>query len=217
MSYSTLLAQAKRLLARRSALFETDFLAEMQQAQIRLEEGPTLPSQLIVISPYETTGAGAEELTGFPPSDFIRFADDQALAYIDDDGNEKRARRLDSRNLLVSKRNAGIREGVIYWFWNPDTAGGTIEIAPALSRDTDFRWRYYAQQPVLTGANDNVWTTLFGQLTMSEAGKFLAASYRDKDALSIMTSIYNEQRRKMVFREASEQLDDDDMFMGDPN
>ena len=212
-TYAELETRVKRRLGRRGMTITTEFLDEMKAAQELLEKGGALPKWLRKTTSNETTTNGNTILTNLPPTDFIRVYDDQALVYDDDDGKEKHARRLDTRNQLISKKNEGI-SGEIYWFLLSQTQ---IEIAPALTRDTVFRLTYYAKDTVLTGGNENNWVANEPDLISGMAGYNLACWLRDDRAKQYFSGVASSARRLMVNQIEADEYGDIDLVMGDPD
>lgn len=220
-TYAVLETRVKRRLGRRGMTITTEFLDEMIAAQELLEKMGALPKWLKTISANFTTPAEDIILTSLPPGDFIRVYDDQALEFLDDDGNYKRAVRLDTRNQLVSKRNAfsalsnqnSVDED-IYWYLVSNTE---IEITPTQSRDVDFRLTYYAAETVLDGGNDNQWCEFEPDLISGMAGIELATWLRDDRALKKFTSQAQTARRILVNQIESDEFGDVDLVMGGPD
>jgi hypothetical protein len=199
----------------------TEFLDEMIAAQELLEKMGALPKWLKTISANKTTPEGDIILTDLPPADFIRVYDDQALEYVTSDGNFKRAIRLDTRNQLVSKRNAfsalSDQNSVaddIWWYLVSPTE---IEITPTQTRDVDFRLTYYAAETVLTGGNDNQWCTFEPDLISGMAGMELAVWLRDDRALQKFTTQAQTARRILINQIESDEFGDVDLVMGGPD
>jgi hypothetical protein len=202
----------------------TEFLDEMISAQELLEKMGALPKWLKTISADETTVAGDILLTNLPPADFIRVYDDQALEYLTSDGNYKRAIRLDTRNQLVSKRNAfsalSSQDSVaddIWWYLDRTAGVKQIEITPTQTRDVDFHLTYYAAETVLTGSNDNQWCTFEPDLISGMAGMELATWLRDDRALQKFTGQAQTARRILINQIESDEWGDMDLTMGGPD
>lgn len=212
-TYDELEARCKRRLGRRGMTITTEFLDEMKAAQEELEKGPALPKWLKETTGDLVTTAGDVILNGIPPADFIRVYDDQALAYDADDGKEKRAIRLDTRNQLVSKRNAGV-SGDIYWYLVSNTE---VEIVPAQTVDRTFRMTYYAVDTVLTGSNTNGWCTSEANLILGMTGIELANWLRDDRALKYYTGLATRARAQMIRQIEADEWGDVDLVMGDPD
>ena len=220
-TYAILETRTKRRLGRKGMTITTEFLDEMIAAQELLEKMGALPKWLKTISANQTTPEGDIILTALPPADFIRVYDDQALEFVDVDGNFKRAIRLDTRNQLVSKRNTfaalanqdSVDEN-IYWYLVSQTE---IEITPTQTRDVDFRLTYYAAETVLTGSNDNQWCTFEPDLISGMAGIELATWLRDDRALKKFTSQTQTARRILINQIESDEWGDTDLVMGDPD
>lgn len=213
-TYAELEARVKRRLGRKGMTITADFLDEMKAAQIKLEKSGALPKFLRTTTGDLTTVAGLVILTGIPPTNYIRAYDDQALVFDDTDSAEQRAKRLDTRNQLISKKNAGITEGQIFWY---EASKTEIEIAPELSVDTVFRLTYYAKDTVLTGGNENLWTANEGELIMAMAGEQLSVWLRDDRALKYYQTLAATERRRMVNQIESDEWADTDLVMGDPD
>jgi len=217
-TYADLEARFKRRIGRRGFTVTTEFLDEMIAAQEELEGMPQLPKFLKAQTLWETTPQGNILLTNLPPADFIRVYDDQALAYLAEDGKEKHAKRLDTRNQLVSKRNAGVSpNGTIYYYI--DEMGGTkyIEISHAQDRDVQWRLTYYAQDTILTGANSNLWCAREPNQILGFAGMNLATWLRDERALKYYQGLYSSARSKMIRQIEADEWGDTDLVMGDPD
>ena len=214
-TYAELELRAKRRLGRKGFNITTEFLDEMIAAQEQLEKMGALPKFLrTTTGDFTTLKDATTPLVGIPPADFNRIYDDQALVYDDDDGNEKRAVRLDTRNQLISKKNAGITEGTIYWFQVSKTV---IEIAPKLSRDTVFRLTYYKNDTVLTGSNENGWVANEPDQIMGMAGVELSTWLRDDRALQKFQQQAQSARRIMINQIEADEWGDTDLVMGDPD
>ena len=224
-TYTALELRTKRRLGRRGMTITTEFLDEMIAAQELLEKMGALPKWMKVTSADVTTLAGNAILTGMPPTGFVRVYDDQALEFKDTDGNYRRARRLDTRNQLVSKRNTFAAlsnqdsvDADIWWFLDTITGGvKQIEITPTQTRDVDFNLSYYAAEVVLTGANDNKWCTFEPDLIMGMAGMELATWLRDDRALQKFTTQAQTARRILVNQIESDEWGDQDLTMGGPD
>ncbi len=220
-TYTALELRVKRRLGRKGMTITTEFLDEMIAAQELLEKMGALPKWLKTISANFTTPEGDIILTSLPPADFIRVYDDQALEFVDADGNYRRAIRLDTRNQLVSKRNAfaalSNQDSVdedIWWYLVDKTE---IEITPTQTRDVDFRLTYYAAETVLTGGNTNQWCTFEPDLISGMAGIELATWLRDDRALKKFTSQAQTARRILVNQIESDEFGDVDLVMGGPD
>lgn len=220
-TYTVLESRVKRRLGRRGMTITNEFLDEMIAAQELLEKMGALPKWLKTISANFTTPEGDIILTSLPPTNFIRVYDDQALEFVDVDGNFKRAIRLDTRNQLVSKRNAfsalsgqNTVEENIWWYLVSQTE---IEITPTQTRDVDFRLTYYAAETILTGSNDNQWCTFEPDLISGMAGIELATWLRDDRALQKFTSQAQTARRILVNQIESDEFGDVDLVMGGPD
>ena len=212
-TYSECETRVKRRLGRRGMNITTEFLDEMQIAQEELERMGALPKWLKKTTPNETTLEDAVILVNLPPSDFIRVYDDQALVFDDIDGVEKLAVRLDTRNQLISKKNAGISGG-IFWFQVSKTI---IEIAPALPRDTVFRLTYYAKDTVLDGGNENLWVAEAPELISGVAGYNLSCWLRDDRGKQYFQELTGRARRSLVNQIESDEWGDQDLTMGGPD
>lgn len=222
--YNALELRVKRRLGRRGMTITGEFLDEMISAQELLEKMGALPKWMKTTSADETTLAGNAILTNLPPADFIRVYDDQALEFLDTDGNYNRAIRLDTRNQLVSKRNAfsalsGQNSVVadIWWYLDRDAGVRDIEITPTQSRDVDFHLTYYAAETVLDGGNDNQWCTFEPDLISGMAGMELAVWLRDDRALKKFTSQAQTARRILVNQIEADEFGDVDLVMGGPD
>ena len=211
--YDDLETRVKRRLGRRGFTITNEFLDEMKAAQKKLEKAGALPKWLKVTTGDITTLSGNTILTSPPPTGYIRAYDDQALVYDDDGSKERRVKRLDTRNQLISKKNEGI-SGVIYWY---EVSKTVIEIAPELSRDTVFRMTHYAKDTVLTGSNSNTWCSEEGELIMGMAGIELATWLRDDRALKYYSNLAATERRRMVNQVESDEWADVDLVMGGPD
>ncbi len=213
-TYAELELRVKRRLGRRGMTVTTEFLDEMQAAQEELERMGALPKWLKVTTGDFTTLEGVTTpLVSLPPADFIRVYDDQSLVYDDDEGNERLAIRLDTRNQLISKKNAGI-SGEIYWFQLSKTA---FEVAPALPRDTVFRLTYYAKDTVLTGSNENLWVANAPEMISGMAGYNLACWLRDDRGKQYFERVAGLARRSLVNQIESDEWGDTDLTMGGPD
>jgi len=202
----------------------SEFLDEMISAQELLEKMGALPKWMKTTTADITTVAGLTILTTLPPADFIRVYDDQALEFLTSDGKYKRAIRLDTRNQLVSKRNAFAAlpnldtvEEEIWWYLDTDAGAKQIEITPTQTRDVDFHLTYYAAETVLTGANTNQWCTFEPDLISGIAGMELATWLRDDRALKKFQSQAQTARRILVNQIESDEFGDVDLVMGGPD
>jgi len=214
-TYAELELRCKRRLGRRGMTITTEFLDEMKAAQEKLERNPTLPRFLKVREPG-VGAAGATTLVN--PADFIRFYDDAGIEYTIDGTTEKKfATRLDTFQQLQSKINNGIPEGQMFYFIDESSSGITFRINEQ-TEDFSYAYRYYKKQPVLTGANDNKWTTgPQAEYIMAMAGVELAVWLRDDRALKYFTDLEAKERRSMVSQIESDEWGDTDLVMGDPD
>ena len=213
--YAELLARAKRRIGRKNFQFDTDFLDEMKAAQERLEKGPQLPRWMKTVSAYATTAAGSISLTDLPPANYIRVYDDDGLTYLDTDGKEQRALRLDTYEQLRQKRNdPDSYDSSIYYF---EISKTSFEIAPTQTRDVQFRMRYYAKQTVLTGANENDWVANEPDMILGAAGVHLATWLRDANAQAYFSGLFADARGQMLKQIAADEFSDVDLVMGDPD
>ncbi len=220
-TYSELELRIKRRLGRRGMTITTEFLDEMIAAQELLEKMGALPKWMKTTTADITTVAGLTTLTTLPPADFIRVYDDQALEFLASDGNYKRAIRLDTRNQLVSKRNAfaalSNQDSVDEDIWWYLVSKSEIEITPTQTRDVDFNLTYYKAETVLTGANNNQWCTFEPDLISGIAGMELATWLRDDRALQKFQSQAQTARRILVNQIESDEFGDVDLVMGGPD
>ena len=216
MAYATLLTSMKLRLGRRAASFlDSDFLAEMILAQERLEQAAFLPRFLKKTSGDEVTTAGEFVVSALPPAGFLRLWDDMPLSYDDEGGNEHEAKKVDTYQELVSKYNAGIATGIIYFYFDP--SNNTFHIRPEQSRDVTFRCRYFGADTVLSGANDNLWTAKAGELLMAEAGLMIASSLRDTERMQFFATLQQGQRNKLIRADEAEAQAGSDYTMGEPD
>lgn len=217
-TYAELELRCKRRLGRRGMTLTTEFLDEMLAAQEGLEKSGQLPKWLKTWSALETTPAGNILLTNLPPADFIRIYDDQGLVYLDEGGKEQHAKRLDTRNQLVSKRNAGnLTSEDIYYYIDDISNTKYIEISHAQTRDVQWRLNYYAADTVLNGSNTNNWCANEPDLILGIAGQELAHWLRDDRALQYFQGLEAKGRRRMMVQVEADEWGDTDLVMGDPD
>lgn len=212
-TYVELRSRVQRRIGRVGFTIDNEFLDEMKAAQEKLEQRPQLPKFLKTTTGDLPTVSGNTILTALPPTDFIRVYDDFSLVYDDEDGKEKGAIRLDTRQQLISKKNAGI-SGEIYYFLPSKTE---VEIAPELTRDTTFRMTYYATDDVLTGSNENLWTAQLGELIMAMAGMEIAVWLRDDRALAYFSTLHDKERAMFLRQVEADEWGDMDLTMGGPD
>lgn len=223
-TFTSLELRAKRRLGRRGMTITNEFLDEMIAAQELLEKMGTLPKWMKTTSSNQVTLKNLTVLTNLPPTGFIRVYDDQALVYDDEDGNERRAIRLDTLNQLISKRNAfadtdlgNTTAADIWWYMDSDGNTKSIQITPTQTRDVTWRLKYYAAETVLDGGNTNNWCALEPDMIMGMAGIELATWLRDDRALKKFTSQASIGRRTMVNQQESDEFGDTDLVMGGPD
>ena len=173
---------------------ETEIIAALQDAQVMLERGATLPWFLQSEVASIVTVDGEERVP--LPTDFLREWEDDPLWYFvagsggDDDTWTELAK--DDLALLRSKY-PGEGAPVAYAL---DVK--YFRIFPAPDDAYTLKIIYFKKDAVLTANIENQWLTYFPYLVIGEAGILLSAGLRDANALAIFQKWADEWRARML-------------------
>ncbi len=173
---------------------ETEIIAALQDAQVMLERGATLPWFLQSEVASIVTVDGEERVP--LPTDFLREWEDDPLWYFvagsggDDDTWTELAK--DDLALLRSKY-PGEGAPVAYAL---DVK--YFRIFPTPDDAYTLKMIYFKKDAVLTTNVENQWLTYFPYLVIGEAGILLSAGLRDANALAIFQKWADEWRARML-------------------
>lgn len=173
---------------------ETEIIAALQDAQVMLERGATLPWFLQSEVASISTEDGEERVP--IPTDFLREWEDDPLWYFiagtsgDDDTWTELAK--DDLAFLRAKY-PGEGAPVAYAL---DVK--YFRIFPTPDAVYTLKTIYYKKDAVLTTNIENQWLANFPYLVIGEAGQLLAAGLRDADALAIFRQWTSEGRARML-------------------
>ncbi len=214
MLRSVAIARIKRGLGFRTGtgLDETIALT-LQEAQIDLESGKTLPK--LLLREEQTLALAASAHTVALPSGFIRINDDTDLRYYPTSSD---------RPTFLQRKF--FKEAVLAQVDEDDETGppeiyvlrkSTIDFITVADRAYTLYWDYYKSADALTSDIENAWladTTGGAQWLIGEAGHRVAMDLRDKDAVSLFASMTQKGRAACFGETLAAELEDEPMTMG---
>ena len=172
----------------------TKIISRLQDAQVDLEKGMTLPWFLRTeISSISTVAA--EERVKLP-SDFLRQWEEDPLWYYNADAEET----ADVWKALIKEELETLRNDL------PGTGSpqayslddSYFRIFPTPDAAYVLKMIYYKADALLTTNVENLWLEHFPWLLIGIAGAPLAAGLRDKEAVSVFAALEAKHHAKMV-------------------
>lgn len=182
--------------------FEADFLREIQFAQKRLEEDPTVRYWFLLNFASIVLNVGDNNIPF--PAGFLREYDD-VLPTITVDGVEAELERLD---LEEARERFGNAVGVPQAYVMVDSL---LQVYPKPDSPYIVKFPYMKREAALGGeVESNAWTVEAEQVLMNKAGIALSQGFRDKEALANFTNDYQvafaELMTRVVQREESNMI-----------
>ena len=173
---------------------ETEILAALQDAQVMLERGATLPWFLLSEVASITTTSGEERVA--LPTDFLREWEDDPLWYfVAGTGGDADAWTELAKDDLALLRSKYPGEGA------PKAYALDVKyfrIFPTPDDAYTLKTMYFKADAVLTTNIENQWLEFFPYLVIGEAGQLLASGLRDKDAIATFQKWTDEGRARML-------------------
>lgn len=172
---------------------ETEIIAALQDAQVMLERGATLPWFLLSEVASISTSDGEERMA--LPTDFLREWEDDPLWYFTagTGGDPDAWTELAKDDLaLLRKRYPGEGAPVAYAL---DVK--YFRIFPTPDDTYTLKMMYFKADAILTTNIENQWLTYFPYLVIGEAGILIAAGLRDANALAVFQKWTDEGRERM--------------------
>ena len=173
---------------------ETRVINALQDAQVQLERGTTLPWFLQTEVSSISTVDGEERVK--VPSDFIREVDEDPLWYFNGSAEEAADvwTALAKDELEVLRRTYPGEGAPIGYNLDPSY----FRIFPTPDAAYVLKMIYYKKDAVLDSDIENLWLEHFPLLLVGMAGFSLASGLRDKDAITLFNAMRVEQRATMV-------------------
>lgn len=169
-------------------------LLELQAAQLRLEEAPTLPDFLITEESSQVVIEGEARVA--IPDDFIREVESDAM-------------QVENTEVVPSTKTTLTKDfyDAIRYRYASDVemprkyalSGGYFRLRPVPNKGTYLLWMTYYAHDVLVTLNDaNRWLTYNPDLLMSEAGVVVATSLGNEKALSLFSNLRAEAMKLLA-------------------
>ncbi len=184
---------------------ESDIITRLQQAQVQLEKGTTLPWFLKTEVSSISTFTDEERVK--LPSDFLRQWEEDPLWYFDGDAEEDEDKwKALVKDDLEFLRNSFPSSGPPEAYALDDSY---FRIFPTPDEAYTLKMIYYKKDEVLSSNIENLWLEHFPWLLIGKAGASLAAGLRDKEAVSVFAAfetindaamVKNTEARKHVSR-----------------
>ncbi len=172
---------------------ETEIVAALQDAQVMLERGATLPWFLLSEVASISTSDGEERVA--IPTDFLREWEDDPLWYFKagTGGDADTWTELAKDDLaLLRSRYSGEGTPVAYAL---DVR--YFRIFPTPDDTYTLKMMYFKKDAILTTNIENQWLEFFPYLVIGEAGILLSAGLRDANALAVFQKWADEGRERM--------------------
>ena len=173
---------------------ETEIVAALQDAQVMLERGATLPWFLQSEVASIITVDGEERVP--LPTDFLREWEDDPLWYfVAGTGGDADTWTELAKDDLALLRSKYPGEGA------PKAYALDVKyfrIFPTPDDTYTLKMIYFKKDAVLTTNIENQWLTNFPYLMIGEAGMLLAAGLRDANAVTIFQRWTDEGRARML-------------------
>lgn len=173
---------------------EANIILALQDSQAKLELRPLLPWFLKTEISSISTVADEERVP--LPADFIREDEESALWYFDATATEDEEKWneliKDDQSVL---RHAHPGEGVPL---NYSIHGTYFRIFPTPDDAYLLKLAYYAKAALLTSNIENVWLEHASDLMIGLAGKDIATTLRDADAIAIFKDMIAEGQEQLT-------------------
>jgi hypothetical protein len=173
---------------------DADILREIQFAQTRLQEDPTIEYWFLLNLSTIVLPEGQAEIPF--PDGFIRESEGN-LPYIDLGTSFP---ELEKMTMSHARNCFGAGVGMPRAYSLGDNV---LQVYPIPDKQYNLRFSYIRQEPVLTTdpvMGTNAWTTEAMQMLLNKAGIPLAQALRDKDALAAFTNDFNVAFAEMMTR-----------------
>lgn len=185
----------------RMALDETYILAELRNAQARLEADPELPWFMDKLATNFSTTANSQTLA--VPTDFRRELD-LGLFGTAGDGTVREITKGQYR-ILRSNNNLYALKGFPEFY---DLVGSLLYFFPTPDATYDLEFWYAASQAVITVGTENTWLRYYPELIIAEASIEIARFLRDENYLRLSEGHLQRERVRMqtdaiAYREAN--------------
>ena len=195
MDRDSAVSRVKRNLAFKTGTsLDTDIIEALQDAQVELEKGTTLPWFLESEVSSISTVDGEERVK--LPGDFIREWEDDPLWYYNGDADEAADKWTPlAKDDLEELRRIYPGEGA------PEAYQLDIKyfrIFPTPDDEYTLKMIYYKHDTVLTSNVENLWLEHFPWLLIGKAGVTIAAALRDKDAVGVFAVLEQDNYTAMV-------------------
>ena len=195
----------------------SNIITHLQLAQETLEKAPTKPWFLISEDSYIDTTAAEQRLV--IPTDFLEEPDQAVLRYIPDTLTDGEVDLVKDDYDVLRKNYFDSSTGTIET-GEPEAyalQGAYFRIFPTPDDAYTLRMIYYAKADILDTNIENVWLEHIPLLLIGKAGKQIAASLRDKDALAIFAGYENEGRVLLHSQNIARDMANRDMQVGGPH
>lgn len=176
----------QRMLGFRTDL-ESEIIEALQLAQTQLEASPTKPWFLVTEYNSRRLTIGEERLA--IPDNFIAIVEDSTLVYVPDDATlaETLLFKDDLDKLQIKYKNTASGPPVDYAI-----AGTYFRIFPTPDDEYYIKMLNYKTDTVLTTDVTNGWLTHAPFALIGKAGRLIAMSIRDKNAVEAFSMLEKE-------------------------
>jgi len=192
--------------------FDQKILFELQFAQQRLEEDPTI--QFWFLSETTELELKANEPFVDLPSDFLREYDTFEPYYIEGGETTFLKRLMLDEALRLFADAVGPPQA--YVLGDDDR----LQIFPTPDQDRTITYKYVQEQPELTLeplVDTNVWTQNASQLLMNKAGIALTQGTQNKNALANFTNDFQTSWAELIARAVEREESNMDQQRGGPS
>ena len=187
-----------------SAGLEADILAELKNAQVRLESAPTLPQFLL--SERAFIGLTLNEERAVLPMDFIREHEEDDMQIQDSlaatpasDFSPLKKGHLDTMRRLYKDGTPGRPKRYAQ-------QGKYFRVRPIPDKASYLLWMtYYKKDDVITLIDQNGWLKHFPDLLVSDAGKIIAESVNNQKAVGYFERLYERMATTLVHQVVAQQ------------
>ncbi len=170
---------------------DTQILAEMALAQIRLEGGDHLPWFLSYFDTSLVTVAGTKTVA--LPTGFIRIVDEGGLWLVDSDGKDKYLTKDDYDALRVDDALDETGEPKYYAI-----SGSNVYLFPTPDGAYPLKAHYYKKDAAPAADVENLWLAHAADLLIAETGIPIARFLRDAEAVQLFIHDRQEARARVI-------------------
>ena len=203
---------------------DDEIATELQQAQVRLEQGIVLPRGGIFLPWFlmseVATAAMIDGEERVPiPNDFLGELEEGALWLYDPDAD------TDSQFIPLSKDDLDFLKSAEPGTGTPvaySQSGVYFRLKPTPDSDNastkSLKLLYKSKDAILTdGATENSWLKYAHELMIGESGKIIAQALRDQQAIGIFDTVITVERQRLYMATESRLHDNRRYIIGGPD